>query len=120
MPDGPLMMKVVLDVEPAAADDFGRVARQWVADTAGESGVLTFVSAFDPEASQGTFVEVYADSASFLAHAAAVDPALRSELYSFARLHSYDVYGDLSDEARAAVDGAGPTYHRIEAAHIAG
>ncbi|MEV6654410.1 isochorismatase family cysteine hydrolase [Streptomyces sp. NPDC051219] len=111
------MLQTVLDVQAGAGTRFARIAAPWVAKTTGEAGVQVFLAAFDPSTSQAMFLEVYADSRAFLEHAAAVDRDLRARLYSIAKLRAFHVYGDISDAARAWVDGANPTSHRIEAAN---
>ncbi|MFD9665095.1 hypothetical protein ACFWAY_26300 [Rhodococcus sp. NPDC059968] len=106
----------MLAVDSPFEDRFGEVVRAWVAPTQDEVGVDFFAAFLDPQASQGTFIECYVDSEAFIAHAKGVDPELRAALYAIASPVSFDVYGEISQEARELIAAGMPTYHRTEAA----
>ncbi|MFE5700757.1 hypothetical protein [Rhodococcus koreensis] len=110
-----LVLRTVLAVDSSFEDRFGEITRAWVSRTQDEVGVDFFAAYLDPQASQGTFIECYADSEAFIAHAKAVDPELRAALYSIASLVSFDVYGEMSQEAREMIAAGKPVYHRTEA-----
>jgi quinol monooxygenase YgiN len=101
-----LIIRTVLAVNEGAMESFLEVTRRWVALARDEPGTVGYHAFVDQPAGSAIFLEHYADDDAFLVHRDAIPAELRAELYSTCKLDSFEVYGDPSGDAAAALSGA--------------
>ena len=102
----PIVAALHFTVHEGGLAEFRRQAdaiRQQVDDT--EEGVLFHAWYHDPASGEVTLLDIYRDSATLVAHAAAARATLPGLLTV-----AIDVYGDPSPEARAALAGQPVTF----------
>jgi quinol monooxygenase YgiN len=101
-----LMIRTELAVHDGAVEKFFDVLAPWVDATKREVGTVGYHAFFDPETRTAILLEHYADDEAFLAHRAAIDPALRTRLYESCSLSGFELYGDPGPEVAGLLASA--------------
>ncbi len=107
----PFRLLVHQSINPGAYEEFQQLAHKGASGAeAGEPGTLGYEFFVDEEGTEFYLNEYYADSDSFIAHFANVQPVLQAMMKVLGPPEAI-VLGDPSEEARALLDGLGAKYY---------
>jgi quinol monooxygenase YgiN len=99
-----------LTIEPGKQDEFAKLATGYTeAVRAGENGTREYQWWLAEDGSRCLLKETFDSSESLLEHLANVGPSL-PELLAIAPITRFEVFGELSAEARTAVDELGAVH----------
>ena len=106
----PVSWNLQLSVQPDRLEDLRQVMADMVETTRGEAGVLQYEWYIDATASTCHTTERYADSQAVLTHLSNFATHFADRFLACVKPTALYVYGEPSDEARAALDGFGAVY----------
>jgi len=99
-----------LSVQDGRLDDARDLMEEMVAATRQEDGALGYEWFLRPDGAVCHIQERYRDSPSVMAHLASFGSDFAERFLACFELAGFDVYGEPSDEVRAAFDGFGAAY----------
>ena len=109
-----LWMRSVATIKDGKLDEFQQLVDELLTTAREKDSETVVFSAFlDEPAQVAVFIEEYASSPGWLAHRSNLAPLL-PRFPEVCEFTAVEVYGDPTDEARAALGGAGPalSYYR--------
>ncbi|MDX1520151.1 MAG: antibiotic biosynthesis monooxygenase [Anaerolineae bacterium] len=100
---------VKLSINEENLDEFKKIAAKLIEKTEAEPGVLGYEWFFSEDESECCIFEWYKDSEAVLAHSANIGDMLPT-FFSLCKPLSWEIYGNASDELKAAVARSRPVY----------
>ena len=100
-----------MSVMEGRLDDVRALARDMVASTEQESGTTNYEWFLSDDGSQLHFSERYTDSDAALIHMSNFGSQFAGRFIECLKPTSFSIYGEPSDELRAALDGLGAKYY---------
>lgn len=109
MKDNQLRYTFVVKVKDAA--EFKKIAKKMVDHTKTEPGTLVYQWYCDDDATHCTVYERYKDSDAWIKHVTSNKiQKLLPQLLNHSEMQRFDIYGNVSKEARKMMDNFGATY----------